>query len=213
MPAWILEGWVLDMLWVDVCAVVSMTVICSLMGHGMMDGVIPRGIGPSVKCGVRGPCGGQEGPLAVSAKTEIANPTFTPFTISPCTSLIGVHLTGVHLMHGRTAHTYVCISYTGVHLRHGRASHTWACISYMGMHLCLSYMGVHLIHERASQAWACISYMVVHLIQACTSIQAYNSHLCVTPRIPCLTDTGVLLHSYLGHCQAIIYNCPHLDEF
>jgi hypothetical protein len=37
------------MLWVDVCAVVSMTVICSLMGHGIMGGVIPRGIGPSVK--------------------------------------------------------------------------------------------------------------------------------------------------------------------
>jgi hypothetical protein len=39
MPAWVLEGWVLDMLWVDVCAVVSMTVICSLMGDGIMDGV------------------------------------------------------------------------------------------------------------------------------------------------------------------------------
>jgi hypothetical protein len=39
MPTWVLEGWVLDMLWVDVCAVVSMTVICSLMGHGIIDGV------------------------------------------------------------------------------------------------------------------------------------------------------------------------------
>src|SRR5271156_6662907 len=39
MPAWVLEGGVLDMLWVDVCAVVSMTVICSLIGHGIMDGV------------------------------------------------------------------------------------------------------------------------------------------------------------------------------
>ena len=52
-----------------------------------------------------------------------------------CILLIGVHLTGVHLMHGRTAHKYVCISGMGVHLRYRRAHHTqtfisvWVCIS------------------------------------------------------------------------------------